>query len=204
MWAESTKNGRQGLTLAAKSQPIEVEKTRGGDAAEQLMPLEADLISDGLPLEQESSAVGPSQTEVGRSELYALTSTVEELQGVVAQLQSQLTERDLQLAELRAVFSARDAVFSAAPTEQPTFRTRLLDFLSEPVWLFVTVCVAIVSALLTHATLRRRQDLGSQSGNDSVVFAGVTGSDDDSSSGPGPKLDTFTEEGGRSGNGEPF
>ena len=31
--------------------------------------------------EQESSAVGPSQTEVGRFEPYALTSTVEELQG---------------------------------------------------------------------------------------------------------------------------
>ena len=89
-------------------------------------------------LEPESSLIASVQAAVGRSELDALSATVGELQAVVAQLQSQLTERDLQLAELRAVILG-------APAERATFPMRLLGFLSEPVWVFVTGCVALAS-----------------------------------------------------------
>lgn len=191
-WTDNTTDEQQGLTLVANGEPIPVEITRPTAPVEQPVPVEADLASDLPLLEPESSPIASVQAAVGRSELDALSATVGELQAVVAQLQSQLTERDLQLAELRAVILG-------APVEQATFPMRLLGFLSEPVWVFVTGCVAIASVLLTLIATRRLRGGASQSGDDQrAVLIEATEADDDSSPDQGLGPDAFTKEVGQS------
>ena len=191
-WMGNTNDEQQGLTLVANGEPILIEMTRPPGPAEQLVPVEADLAGDLPVMEPESSAIFPTQSEVDRSELDGLSATVGELQAVVAQLQSQLTERDLQLAELRAVVLG-------APIEQATFPIRLLAFLSEPVWVFVTGCVAIVSVLLTLIATRRLRGGASQSGDDRrAVLIQATEADDASSRDQALKPDAFTKEAGQS------
>ena len=191
-WSDNTTDEQQGLTLVANREPIPVEMTRPTAPAEQLVPVETDLASDLPLMEPESSPIVSLQAVVGRSELDALSATVGELQAVVAQLQSELTERDLQLAELRAVILG-------APIEQATFPTRLLAFLSEPVWVFVTGCVAIVSVLLTLIATRRLRGGASQSGDDRrAVLIQATEADDASSRDQALKPDAFTKEAGQS------
>jgi pilus assembly protein FimV len=191
-WTDNTTDEQQGLTLVANGEPIPVEITRPTASVEQPVPVEADLASD-LPLvEPKSSPIASVQAAVGRSELDALSATVGELQAVVAQLQSQLTERDLQLAELRAVILG-------APVEPATFPMRLLAFLSEPVWVFVTGCVAIASVLLTLIATRRRRGGASQSGDDQrAVLIEATEADDASSRDQALGPDAFTKEAGQS------
>jgi pilus assembly protein FimV len=191
-WTDNTTFEQQGLTLVANGEPIPVEITRPTASVEQPVPVEADLASD-LPLvEPKSSPIASVQAAVGRSELDALSATVGELQAVVAQLQSQLTERDLQLAELRAVILG-------APVEPATFPMRLLAFLSEPVWVFVTGCVAIASVLLTLIATRRRRGGASQSGDDQrAVLIEATEADDASSRDQALGPDAFTKEAGQS------
>ena len=192
VWTDNTTDEQQGLTLVASGEPISVEITRPTASVEQPVPVEADLASDLPLMEAESSPVASVQAAVGRSELDALSATVGELQAVVAQLQSQLTERDLQLAELRAVILG-------APVEQATFPMRLLGFLSEPVWVFVTGCVAIASVLLTLIATRRLRGGASQSGDDQrAVLIEATEADDDSSPDQGLGPDAFTKEAGQS------
>lgn len=191
-WTDNTTDEQQGLTLVANGEPIPVEITRPIAPVEQPVPVEADLASDLPLMEPESSPVASVQAGVGRSELDALSATVGELQAVVAQLQSQLTERDLQLAELRAAISG-------APVEQATFPMRLLGFLSEPVWVFVTGCVAIASVLLTLIATRRLRRGASQSGDDQrAVLIEATEADDASSPDQGLGPDAFTKEAGQS------
>ena len=191
-WTDNTTDEQQGLTLVANGEPIPVEITPPTASVEQPVPIEADLASDLPLMEPESSPVASAQAAVGRSELDALSATVGELQAVVAQLQSQLTERDLQLAELRAAILG-------APLEQATFPMRLLGLLSEPVWVFVTGCVAIASVLLTLIATRRLRGGASQSGDDQrAVLIEATEADDDSSPDQGLGPDAFTQEAGQS------
>lgn len=191
-WMDNTNDEQQGLTLVANGEPILIEMTRPPGPAEQLVPVEADLAGDLPVMEPESSAIFPTQSEVDRSELDGLSATVGELQAVVAQLQSQLTERDLQLAELRAVVLA-------APTEQATVQTRLLGFLSEPLWVFVAGCVAIVSALLTLTAMRRLRRPENHTGDDQrAVLIEATETDDAFSRDQAPKSDALTKEAGES------
>ena len=187
-WTDNTTDEQQGLTLVANGEPIPVEITRPTAPVEQPVPVEANLASDRPLMEPESSLIASVQAAVGRSELDALSATVGELQAVVAQLQSQLTERDLQLAELRAVILG-------APVEQATFPMRLLGFLSEPVWVFVTGCVAFASVLLTLIATRRRRGGASQSGDDQrAVLIEATEADDASSRDQALGPDAFTKE----------
>ena len=191
-WTDNTTDEQQGLTLVANGEPTPVEITPPTASVEQPVPIEADLASDLPLMEPESSPIASAQAAVGRSELDALSATVGELQAVVAQLQSQLTERDLQLAELRAAILG-------APLEQATFPMRLLGLLSEPVWVFVTGCVAIASVLLTLIATRRLRGGASQSGDDQrAVLIEATEADDDSSPDQGLGPDAFTQEAGQS------
>ena len=184
-WTDNTTDEQQGLTLVANGEPIPVGITRPIAPVEQPVPVEADLASDLPLMEPESSPVASVQAAVGRSELDALSATVGELQAVVAQLQSQLTERDLQLAELRAVILG-------APAERATFPMRLL---SEPVWVFVTGCVAIASVLLTLIATRRLRRGASRSGDDQrAVLIEATEADDASSRDQALGPDALTKE----------
>ena len=191
-WTDNTTDEQQGLTLVANGEPIPVEITPPTASVEQPVPIEADLASDLPLMEPQSSPIASAQAAVGRSELDALSATVGELQAVVAQLQSQLTERDLQLAELRAAILG-------APLEQATFPMRLLGLLSEPVWVFVTGCVAIASVLLTLIATRRLRGGASQSGDDQrAVLIEATEPGDAASPDQGLGPDAFTKEVGQS------